>query len=263
MIQKQSPDIAPDRETFNYLTRPKSEGGAGLNPSQAYAQMHPHPTVNLMTPNDAKDIADAIENGDQPPTLQGLYRNAGPVRAELARRGFNLARAETDWKATQRYMATLNAPQQVRLRQAIETAGDSLDKIQSLYDEWQKLAPVSGFKVANHAALVAMKNLPAQAAESLHTREVLRSPFKLREDWIQWDVLHVPEGILHLANQIDVVEQEIGEECCHYLGSMFLISARQELVETRRTSLPHLPQYLPGLLLRLALRVRALALVRN
>src|SRR3954468_6995222 len=88
--------------------------------------------VNLMTQNDAKDIADAIENGDQPPTLQGLYRNAGPVRAELARRGVPMAKMETDWKATQKYVGTLNGSQQVRLRQAIETASDSVDKIDQL-----------------------------------------------------------------------------------------------------------------------------------
>lgn len=121
------------------------------------------PINNLMTSNDAKDIADAIQNGDQPPTLQGLYRNAGPVRAELARRGVPLARMETDWKATQKYMGTLNGTQQVRLRQAIETASDSLDKIDSIYAEWKQLAPVSGFKIANHAALIAMKNLPGRA----------------------------------------------------------------------------------------------------
>jgi hypothetical protein len=123
----------------------------------------PKSNINLMTAGDAKEIADAIENGDQPPTLTGLYRNAAPVRAELARRGVPITRMEMDWNATKKYMGTLNGPQQVRLRQAIETAGDSLDKIQTLYDEWRRLAPVSGFKLANHAALVAMKNLPGRA----------------------------------------------------------------------------------------------------
>ena len=121
------------------------------------------PNVNLMTPNDAKDIADAIENGDQPPTLQGLYRNAGPVRAELARRGVPLAKMETDWKATQKYISTLNGPQQVRMQQAITTASDSLDKIEGLYNEWKQIAPTSGFKVLNKASLIAMKNLPGRA----------------------------------------------------------------------------------------------------
>jgi hypothetical protein len=155
-------ETTPDRETFDYYTRPKEQGGLGLSPAQAYSAMHPRQNLTMGS-TDVKDIADAIENGDQPPTLTGLYRNAAPVRAELARRGVPIARMEMDWNATKKYMSTLNGPQQVRLRQAIETAGDSLDKIQGLYDEWQKLALVSGFKIANHAALVAMKNLPGRA----------------------------------------------------------------------------------------------------
>src|SRR5438309_6447685 len=71
-------------------------------------------TATSVSSNDVKDIADAIQNGDQPPTLQGLYRNGAPVRAELARRGVPLAKMETDWKATQHYMASLNGPQQLR-----------------------------------------------------------------------------------------------------------------------------------------------------
>lgn len=121
------------------------------------------PVINNMSGSDAKDIADAIESGDQPPTLTGLYKNGGPVRAELARRGVPLAKMETDWKATQKYLSTLNGSQQVRLRQAISTASDSLDKIDGLYRQWKALAPQSGFKVINRATLTAMKNLPGQA----------------------------------------------------------------------------------------------------
>lgn len=118
---------------------------------------------NLVTKTDVSNIADAIESGDQPPTLQGLYRNGAPVRAELARRGVPLARMETDWKAVQKHMATLNGAQQERLRQSITSASDMLDKIDGLYDEWSKLAPTSGYKILNRASLAAMKNLPGRA----------------------------------------------------------------------------------------------------
>lgn len=121
------------------------------------------PNTNIMTGNDAKDIADAIENGDQPPTLTGLYRNAGPVRAELARRGVPLAKMETDWKATQKYLGTLNGSQQVRLRQAVETASESIDKIDDLYQQLQKAAPTGGFKAWNKGVLATAKQLPGNA----------------------------------------------------------------------------------------------------
>lgn len=121
------------------------------------------PINNLMGPNDAKDITKAIANGDQPPTLQGLYRNAGPVRAELARQGVPLAKMEMDWNATKKYVSTLNGQQQVRLRQAISTASDSLDKIEALYNEFQQLAPTSGIRLINKASLAAAKQLPGRA----------------------------------------------------------------------------------------------------
>lgn len=119
--------------------------------------------TSIMTNNDAKDIADAIANGDQPPTLQGLYRNAGPVRAELARRGVPMAQMETDWKATQKYVGTLNGPQQVRLRQAITTASDSVDKIDQLYNEYHSIVGDTGMKAFNKAGLATAKQLPGRA----------------------------------------------------------------------------------------------------
>ena len=127
--------------------------------------------VSNMGSSDVKDIADAIENGDQPPTMQGLYRNGAPVRAELARRGVPIAKMEMDWKATQKYISTLNGSQQTRLRQDISTTSDTLDKVEKLYDEWAKIAPTSGFKVLNKSSLAAMKQLPGRPGAVAHALE--------------------------------------------------------------------------------------------
>jgi hypothetical protein len=113
--------------------------------------------------SDVKAIADGIQNGTQPPVFTGLYKMAGPVRAELARRGVPVARMETDYKAVQRSMSTLNGPQQTRLRQDITTVSDSLDKIEGLYNEWETLAHESGYRVLNHATMSSMKQLPGRA----------------------------------------------------------------------------------------------------
>lgn len=114
------------------------------------------------SPDDPKSIAAGIMRGDLPPTVKGLYRNASPVLAELSRQGYNLQRAETDWNAVQKHIQTLNGAQQTRLNQAISTASDSLDKINSLYDEYQKLAPTAGIKVINKASLAIAKQLPGR-----------------------------------------------------------------------------------------------------
>lgn len=124
---------------------------------------------NIMNRDDAKEIAQDIINGLQPPTLNGLYRNAGPVRAELARQDFPLARAESDWKAIQKHLSTLNGAQQERLRQAITFTADSLDVIDGLYAEWKATGLQSGVKIFNKAALAAAKQLPGNAGATANT----------------------------------------------------------------------------------------------
>jgi hypothetical protein len=111
-------------------------------------------TVPGGTSTDPADIAKAIIAGDQPPTMQGLYRNAGPVRAELARAGYNLTDAMTDWSAAQRHFLTLNGTQQVRMRQAVDNASHSLDIIEELTKQWQG----GKFPILNRAQLTAAKN---------------------------------------------------------------------------------------------------------
>jgi hypothetical protein len=113
----------------------------------------------------AKDIAEGIISGDQPPTLTGLRENTAQVRAELQRRGFNLARAESDWHAVQKHLASLNGSQQLRLRQAVSFTDDSLGTIETLYDRWKQVGPNSGWKVFNKAGLEAAKQLPGEAGE--------------------------------------------------------------------------------------------------
>lgn len=120
---------------------------------------------------DANSIADAIVSGKQPPDTKGLYRFGGPVRAALARRGYDFTAASRDWQAVQRGIATLNGPQQTRLRQAVETAYNSLDVIDDLNTRLAKALPRGRFPVLNKAALLAAKNgLAGKEAQSLATQ---------------------------------------------------------------------------------------------
>jgi hypothetical protein len=141
---------ADAKKALDLLAKQKSAGRTVLNPGIDTA---------------AKDIADEIESGDQQPVMTGLYRYAGPVRAELARRGYPLAQATSDWTATQKHLSTLNGAQQERLRQAISFTSDSTDIIDNLYNEWQRVGPASGIKVLNKAGLAAAKQLPGKPGE--------------------------------------------------------------------------------------------------
>ena len=116
------------------------------------------PSVTVSTSSaagsDADAIADAIMAGNQPPVTTGLYRNAGPVRAALARKGYNLAQANLDYDATKRHLATLNGQQQLRIGQAVETASHALDVIDSLAEQWNG----SKFPLLNRANLALATN---------------------------------------------------------------------------------------------------------
>jgi len=119
------------------------------------------------TDDNAKAIAGAIINGDQPPDMKGLYKFSGPVRAELAKQGFDLSRANEDWMATQRHLASLNGPQQLRLRQAVDFASQSTDLVDQLAAQWD----AGRFPLLNAANLtLAKQGAYGQEAASLATR---------------------------------------------------------------------------------------------
>lgn len=92
-----------------------------------------------------KSIADAIESGDQPPVMTGLYRYGGEVRGELAKRKFDLAKAQREWQAVQKTINGLNSTQQVRMRQALDSVEMSIPQLQELSDEFKRY----GFKDVN------------------------------------------------------------------------------------------------------------------
>jgi len=140
-----------------------SAGYAKKPEPKAPGGMSGHGGMGVAPSNDIEAIADAIVSGKQPPSLSELRSNTAPVRAALARKNYDLTSATADWAATQKHIATLNGPQQERLRQAVYTVDHSLDTLDDLYSQWQRVGPASGFKVFNRAALAAARNAPGEA----------------------------------------------------------------------------------------------------
>lgn len=133
---------------------------------QSKLAARPQISVTSATDSDVKETAKAIEQGRANPVLSNYsFRDRTKLAAELSRAGYDQATAERDWKAIQRHLSTLNGAQQERLRQAITFTSDSLDNIENLYAEWQKVGPASGFKILNKAALAAAKQSPGRAGE--------------------------------------------------------------------------------------------------
>jgi len=99
----------------------------------------------------AAEIADAIKRGEQPPTLQGLYRQGASVRAALAKDGFNLAKAQQEWAAAQKQIQSLNGPQMTRYAGLANSVVNTIDEVKSLSEEMQN----SGIPLLNRAKLQA------------------------------------------------------------------------------------------------------------
>lgn len=102
----------------------------------------------------AQAIADGIESGNQLADFKSLYGLAGPVKAELQRRGVDVAKLQLQATAETKLAQTLNGPQQVRLKQSIESVMGGLDELDNLNSEFQR----SGIKLFNKGQLEALAN---------------------------------------------------------------------------------------------------------
>lgn len=160
--QSRAAFVADARKKAKLAGKPftQSDAIAAANDgSKQWVQTHHVPSAATSASGGGDDvvseIVDGITSGKQPPTLTGLYRLSGPVRAGLQRAGYDLTRATQDWKATERFLATVNGAQQTRLRQAAQTAFDSLQVIEDLSTQLSKVMPRSRFPMLNKAALSA------------------------------------------------------------------------------------------------------------
>jgi hypothetical protein len=99
----------------------------------------------------AADIASAIESGDQPPTLAGLYGVSPAVRQQLSKDGFDLSKHQLEWQGAQKQVASLNGPQQVRFVGLANSVTNTIDEVKELADQMQ----LSGVPLLNKAELTA------------------------------------------------------------------------------------------------------------
>ena len=141
------------------------------------------------TPSDIQEIATGIESGMQPPTTTGLYGKSAAVKAQLQRDGFDLTKASTDWTATQKWLATANNSQQVRLKQAISSVSQGVSKLKELSSQWN----AGGFAPFNSANLkLALNGVYGQSAQDLAVLDSNNSLQSLLMNWVRrlWVVTH-------------------------------------------------------------------------
>jgi len=112
----------------------------------------PASAASNASPDEIKTTADGIINGNIPPDRK-YYRDTLRVDAELAKQGFSMAAANSEWKATQRFLSSMNSEKQVRLRQAISSTTEALDGLSQLNNELSRseLAPLNKAQLAIRA----------------------------------------------------------------------------------------------------------------
>jgi hypothetical protein len=101
------------------------------------------------SPEVVSNIADGIESGHQPPSLTGLYGLSGPVRAELQRRGFDLAAAQQQWQRATKMIQSLDGPQMIRFAGLANSVLSTIDEARTLSEEMD----LSGVQLLNRAEL--------------------------------------------------------------------------------------------------------------
>ncbi len=154
---------APNVGTFeDYVTRtygPTPTPAQILQARKDYGQADDRPRVNVNVPSqelaDVKESVKGMVDGTIPPQLPGRNtKEYTAVTAEAHRQGYDLVKAIQDWTATQKYLSTLNGPQQLKLRQSITALPDLLDSVDTLADKWK----AGRFPALNAANLALAKN---------------------------------------------------------------------------------------------------------
>lgn len=130
-----------------------------LQARKDYGQADDRPRVSVAVSGNAADdvklAVQAMKEGTVPPMLPGrASKEYLATMAEAKRQGYDLAKAATDWTATQKHIATMNGAQQLRLNQSINQLPDLLDSVDNLASQWKG----GRFPILNKANLAAAKN---------------------------------------------------------------------------------------------------------
>jgi hypothetical protein len=132
------------------------------------------------TPADAaRDIVDGMQRGDQPPTTQGLGQLTGSVRADAARRQFNLANAQLEWLGAQTQMRSLHGPQMTRYFALAQSVKSTIDRVLETSEQLK----LGQYPLKNHADLIYLVQTKANTTEGKLAIQYLADIGTLKEEF--------------------------------------------------------------------------------
>lgn len=127
----------------------------------------------------AKQIGDGIMSGKLPPTLKGLYRNGAPVQAYLGQKGFDLSKAQLQYRQAEKQITSLNGPQMVRFVGLAHSVDNTIDEVRELS---QQLGNI-GIPVLNHVNLARLMQTAGNTEKGQLAARYLGAVNTLKEEF--------------------------------------------------------------------------------
>ena len=223
-----------DRDAIEKAIQPREvhAGTTLLGPNNEVLYRAPTAAQARATPPEVIDrIADGIISGNQPPSLTGLYGNSAPVRAALEDRGFNLSKAQTEWKQAERQIAALNGPQMQRFVGLANSVDLTIDEVRELSEELQN----SGIPALNRLQMNAYMKARGNTPEGQLVARYIGAVNTLKEEFanLAQGGYAPTEAVWKLAN-----EQINGDYGVKQLGAS--LSEIQRLIRYRVQAIPGL-----------------------
>jgi hypothetical protein len=184
-----------------------------------------------------KSIADAIVSGDQPPSTSQLYGKAAAVKAELAKRHFNLEQAQLQDLGARRQVATLNSPQITKLIGLSQSVDNTAGRVRELAQQMHN----SGIPIINRAKLAALMQTEGNSPRGQLATQYLTAVNTLKEEFANAATGgYAPtDAAWHLANQ--QISGDYGEQ---QLDAS--LSEIQRLIRYRVNAIPNINTLGPG-----------------
>lgn len=141
---------ASGRETTRYVPRAEAQEMTSVRERLPQRQST---STSAASPADIEEFVTGVVRGDTPPDQIPVSALGVRIRGELARRGYNLTRAQSDLKALTSHYQTLNTGERANLRIAADTVESALDELERVNEGWQS----GGLGILSSARLAAAK----------------------------------------------------------------------------------------------------------
>lgn len=204
------------------------------------------------SPEDAKQIVQAMKNGDQPPLTTGLYGMGPLVKAEAERQGFNIAQAQLEWRAAEKQILSLNGPQMTRFVGLARGVQNTIDEVKRLAERMQ----LGGIPALNAAELQGYIQTQGNSANGRLATNYMTAVNTLKEEFANlanggyaptepaWKLadqqINGNYGVYQLSDSLDEVRRLIGYRL-HSMPGMDRLGPGAPNRYTGETGTPALP----------------------